>query len=295
MLGFGFVIYRGYRNKKKANNLLEYQFKQINEKNLIIEEKNKDITDSIQYAKRIQDAMLPNPKELNSFFKDSFVFYKPRDIVSGDFYWFAEIDNVAVLAVADCTGHGVPGAFMSIVGHDILNQLILEKNMRSPSEILTELDKKVCSALNKKEADTEYQDGMDIALCVFNKNSNKMVYAGANRPAFVIPDGFGQMVEIPANKYSIGGTQESSSKIFKEYEYELNVHDKVYLFSDGYADQFGGDKYKKFKSANFRKMLLSIAKYPLNRQNEVINDTLDEWIGQMEQTDDVCVVGVMIK
>ncbi|MFI5203001.1 MAG: tetratricopeptide repeat protein [Flavobacteriales bacterium] len=295
MVVMGVVVYRGYRNKKKANILLEDQFRQINEKNLIIEEKNKDITDSIQYAKRIQEAMLPNPKDLNSFFKDSFVFYRPRDIVSGDFYWFADLEEEAILAVADCTGHGVPGAFMSIVGQDILNQLILEKGLRKPSQILMELDKKVCYALNKKATNSEYQDGMDIALCVFDKKANKMRFAGANRPAFIIPDGFGEIVELPANKFSIGGSEESSCKVFYEHEKQLNVHDKVYLFSDGYSDQFGGEKFKKFKSANFRKMILSVAKYPLNRQNEVINDTLEEWRGQMEQTDDVCVVGVMIK
>jgi serine phosphatase RsbU (regulator of sigma subunit) len=215
--------------------------------------------------------------------------------VSGDFYWFAELEDEAILAVADCTGHGVPGAFMSIVGQDTLNQLILEKGIRRPSEILMELDKKICYALNKKSAGSQYQDGMDIALCVFDKKNNKMKFSGANRPAFIIPDGMGDIVELPPNKFSIGGSEESSCKVFYEHEHALKAHDKVYLFSDGYSDQFGGISNKKFKSANFKKMIISVAKYPLHRQNEVINDTMEEWRGQMEQTDDVCVVGVMIK
>lgn len=279
-------------NKRKSNRLLAKQFTEIQHKNVIIQEKNKDITDSINYAKRIQEAVLPLPEELNSFFSESFVFFRPKDIVSGDFYWFTQWEDKAILAVGDCTGHGVPGAFMSIIGHDLLNQVVMEDQVTQPSDILATLDKRISATLNKKGSKKEYHDGMDIAICLFDRGRKKLYFAGANRP-LVIKKG-SDLVELPASKFAIGGTQDSREKKFNQHEYMLEADDVVYLFSDGYHDQFGGVTGKKLKYHQLKQYIRGLSQARVSEHHSFFARMFDDWKGDLEQVDDVCVIGIKL-
>jgi serine phosphatase RsbU (regulator of sigma subunit) len=293
VLGLIIAIISGiaFFNKRKTNQLLSRQVNEINYQNAVIKEKNKDITDSIQYAKRLQEAVFPEANTLNNHFAESFVLFRPKDIVSGDFYWFEEVKGKTILAVGDCTGHGVPGAFMSILGHNLLNQIIIEQGLSDPAEILRLLDKQVSHALNKKGR-KDYNDGMDIALCVIDKTQKQMSFAGANRPLVVkTKDG---LKELKPNKFPIGGNEEDRCKVFHKQELPLNDSDVLYLFSDGYYDQFGGPNGKKFKYKRLIEQISGIASKPLKEQEIILSSTLENWRGNLEQLDDICVVGVRI-
>jgi len=279
-------------NKRKTSRLLGKQVSEINYQNSVIKEKNKDITDSIQYAKRLQEAVFPEVDILNGYFAESFVLFRPKDIVSGDFYWFEQAGDKTVFAVGDCTGHGVPGAFMSILGHNLLNQIILEYGITNPAEILRMLDKQVSNALNKKGTKKEYNDGMDIAICVLDKKKKSLLFSGANRP-LVIKRG-PELIELKPNKFAIGGIQDDSCKLFTQQEIPAMENDIFYLFSDGYYDQFGGPKGKKFKYRQLVEKIVSIGNKPLEEQKNILAETLESWQGNLEQVDDVCVVGVKI-
>jgi len=279
-------------NKRKTSKLLSKQVGEINYQNAIIKERNKDITDSIQYAKRLQEAVFPEANKLNEYFAESFVLFRPKDIVSGDFYWFEEVDNKTIIVVGDCTGHGVPGAFMSILGHNLLNQIILEDKISSPGKILNLLDKRVTNALNKRESKEEYNDGMDMVICVVDKINNKLEYAGANRP-LVIRRG-AELLELKPNKHAIGGIQDSTCKLFSQQEIAIQTNDVLYMFSDGYYDQFGGPRGKKFKYKQLTSSILSMASESLEEQKNILSSTLETWRGNLEQVDDVCVIGVKI-
>lgn len=281
-----------FLNKRKTSKILSKQVNEINHQHSIIKEKNKDITDSIQYAKRLQDAVFPEPSVLNKFFSESFVFFRPKDIVSGDYYWFEQTEDKIFVIVGDCTGHGVPGAFMSILGHNLLNQIILEEKITDPAEILRTLDKRVSNALNKKGAKKEYNDGMDIAICVIDKTKNVLGFSGANRP-LIIKRGQ-ELIELKPNKFGIGGIEDDRCKLFGKHEMEVKESDILYLFSDGYYDQFGGPNGKKFKYKNLVEHISSISSKPLAQQEEILSNTFQNWQGNLEQLDDVCVVGVKI-
>lgn len=281
-----------YFTKRKSNQLLNLQLAEINRQNLIIAEKNKDITDSIQYARRIQEAVLPPAEQLNEFFRDSFVFYRPKDIVSGDFYWFNANSEQAIIAVGDCTGHGVPGAFMSIIGHDLLNQIVLEEAVHQPREILRLLDIRVSTTLNKRGQQQEYQDGMDIAICHFDKKSSILTFSGANRPLIIKRNA--DIIELSPNKFPVGGNQDETCKVFYQHEIELSHQDITYLFSDGYADQFGGTNGKKFKYQQLKMYLKNITTDSFPAQLNNIAQVFDNWKGELEQVDDVCVIGVKL-
>ncbi len=253
----------------------------------IIESKNKDITDSIRYARRIQESILPSQilikKELNCF-----ILYKPKDIVSGDFYWFAVKDDLIIIAAVDCTGHGVPGAFMSVLGNSILNQIVNENDIVNPSEILFQLDKRVRNAL-QQSADGKSQDGMDIGLCVIDKVNQKMGYAGAKRPLYLVRDG--ELSEIKVNKISIGGKIEEQP-VFESVVLQMQANDMIYLSTDGYADQFGDAGKGKYMTKNFKKRLLSIQSDHLSTQAQTLDTEIDQWRGTEKQTDDILVIGV---
>jgi len=279
-------------NKRKTSKLLSKQVSEINYQNAIIKEKNKDITDSILYAKRLQEAVFPLTQRLNEYFAESFVLFRPKDIVSGDFYWFERVKDNTIIIVGDSTGHGVPGAFMSILGHNLLNQIILEELTLNPSDILTMLDKRVTSALNKKGSSEEYNDGMDIGVCVINKNEKKLYYAGANRP-LIIKRG-NSLFDLKQNKFAIGGVRTTSFKEFTQHEIEYQENDILYMFSDGYYDQFGGPNGKKFKFKQLHELLLSNSSKPMQEQLQILNSAFENWKGNLEQVDDVCVVGVKI-
>jgi serine phosphatase RsbU (regulator of sigma subunit) len=277
--------------KQKTAKLLAQQVEQIHHKNLEIQEKNKDITDSIQYAKRLQDAVFPDPKELSNFFSESFVLFRPKDIVSGDFYWFEYFENEAILVVGDCTGHGVPGAFMSIMGHNLLNQIVLEEEIYEPSKILGELDKRVSATLNKKTGKDEHHDGMDIAVCLIRKSQKRVIYAGANRPLVI--NRAQSIIEIKPDKFAIGGAFNTGKKVFTDKEVKLDDNDVMFMFSDGYQDQFGGPKGKKYKYKNLQELFISV-KGNLNEQAELFDKSFEEWKGAHEQIDDVTVVGIKL-
>lgn len=263
---------------------------EIEEQKKLIEEKNKDITDSINYAKRIQDAILPEQPLLNKLFVDSFVLFKPKDIVSGDFYWFAEQNGIKIIAAADCTGHGVPGALMSMIGSNILNKLVLEKGITQPELILNELNEEVRTALKQKESTSETRDGMDISI--ISISDNQLQYAGAHRPLFIVSNR--ELQEIKANKFSIGGIQQEENRTFTNHIVTLQKNDALYLSSDGFADQFGGINGKKLMTKTFKELLISIQNKKMNEQKEFLNDAIENWKGPREQVDDILVIGIKI-
>lgn len=282
---FAFVLFRGNIQKKKANLALSLAYQEI-------EEKNKDITDSINYSKRIQDASL-SPKELRyKLFPDAFVMFKPKDIVSGDFYWYAEKDGKRLIASCDCTGHGVPGALMSMIGNNILNQIVNEKGITSPDEVLNQLHYEVRKALKQEEQSTT-QDGMDIALITFN-NETEIEYAGAQRPLWIVKSGEGTLSEIKAEKLSIGGYQSGPERKFIKHSISLSKGDCIYIFSDGYADQFGGLEEKRFMSKRFKNLLLANYTKPMLEQTTILVETIEAWKGIYEQVDDILVIGLRV-
>lgn len=259
--------------------------KEIQDKNAIIEQKNKDITDSINYAKKIQQAILSDIDEIKSYLPESFILLKPKDIVSGDFYWFTHRNNVTLVAAVDCTGHGVPGGFMSMIGNTFLNEIVGEKGIMQPDQILNELREKVIHALRQKGDLLESKDGMDIALCAIN--GNKLLFSGANNPLWLVRKN--QIKEFSADKQPIGIYP--NSKPFTLHTEDLQKGDTLYIFSDGYADQFGGPKTKKFGYRNFRDLLISIHDKSMEEQKKILDETIEKWKAQLDQVDDILIIG----
>lgn len=277
------VIFYGYKRKQKMNRILELQ-------KSIIEEKNKSITDSIRYAKNIQEAILPDVDVLNSAFKEYFIFYKPKDIVSGDFYWVASKKDKVYFAAADCTGHGVPGAFMSMIGNTLLNDIVNEKQVSLPSEILFNLREGVIRSLKQKGTEGETKDGMDIALCCLHKD-RKLEFSGANNPCWVIRHG--EYMELKGDKQPIG-IYAGDARSYHTHSVQLEPDDLVYVFTDGFADQFGGEKGKKFKYKKLKELLLANFHLPLVKQQELLLATYESWRGSLEQVDDILIMGIRV-
>ncbi len=269
---------------EKAMNL-----KNLKDAHREIEEKNKSIMDSIQYAKRIQEAMLPRLGLLSNVFPESFVVYKPKDIVSGDFYWIGQKGNKFIIATADCTGHGVPGAFMSMIGYSLLNEIVYRNNIIQPSEILKKLNNGVRSFLH---TDSVAQDGMDISICSIDRITNKLNFSGANRPLIHFKkEG---LDIIKGNKYGVGGLQFEDEREYTNHEILFNKEDSIYMFTDGIVDQFGGENAKKMMSANFINLLKSKQSLKMPEQKQVLTQYFEEWQGKLEQTDDVLLIGVKL-
>jgi len=278
---FTIVITRSYRQIRFANASLHQQKK-------IVEEKNTEILDSINYAKRIQSAILPTNKIINSLLADCFVLYKPKDVVSGDFYWMEKKGDTVLFAAADCTGHGVPGAMVSVICNSGLNRSVREFGLTEPGEILNKTRELVIKEFEKSEE--EVKDGMDIALC--SLNGSELKYAGANNPLWIIRKGSDEIEQVKADKQPIG--KHENLEDFNTSTIQVNQGDLIYLFSDGYADQFGGDKGKKLKASNFKKLLLEILEDSMEEQMRKIDEAFESWKGELEQLDDVCVIGVRI-
>jgi serine phosphatase RsbU (regulator of sigma subunit)/flavodoxin len=256
-----------------------------------IAQKNKDIVDSINYALKIQSAMLPPTEEIKSSFKDIFILFKPKDIVSGDFYFHTRVGKKILIAVVDCTGHGVPGAMMSMIGNDLLNNIVHERDITVPSDILDNLHDGVIKALKQDTAHLESKDGMDVALMSFDLEKSELQYAGAYRPLYVVRSG--AITEYKANKFPIGNiSQERSS--FTNHTIQLQKDDCIYAFSDGYADQFGGPNGKKFMIKKFQNLLLEINPLPIDEQYKRVSKTIDDWRGIYEQVDDMLVIGIRV-
>jgi serine phosphatase RsbU (regulator of sigma subunit) len=265
--------------------------KTISEQKLHLAEKNKDITDSLNYAKRIQTAKLPKQEEIESAFPDSFVLFRPKDIVSGDFYFFHRDKNHACIAAADCTGHGVPGAFMSMIGSEKLGDA-LQTGVATP-EILNYLNKGIKSSLRQSDSDDSTRDGMDIAFCSVDLNSLTVNYTGAQRPIWILRKNQNEIEEIKATKKSLGGRTEDNQR-FDLHTIQLQRGDSFYLFSDGYADSFNGENGKKLTTKRFRELLLSVKDQPMRDQKSFLENFISEWSGVTEQVDDILVIGIRL-
>ncbi|MBI2968032.1 MAG: SpoIIE family protein phosphatase [Bacteroidetes bacterium] len=259
----------------------------------VIEAKNRDILDSINYAKRIQDALLPHPPVIRKMFRNYFILYKPRDIVSGDFYWCAEKNGKMLITAADCTGHGVPGAFMSMIGHQLLNEIVGEKAIVTPALILENLRQGIIRALGQTGQTGEQKDGMDMALLALDYQNMTVEYAGANNPLYIVRGG--EVLETKADKMPIG-IYGGIYKIFTNHTIPLQKGDKLIMSSDGYGDQFGGPDGKKFMKKRFKELIISVADQPMERQKEVLDKTIEDWktTGNTAQMDDILVIGIEI-
>ena len=279
LFGLIYFIWRNYRNKKKANVLLKAQRDQI-------AYQKKHITDSINYARKIQAAILPS-MELFSEKLDHFVLFKPRDIVSGDFYWVEEVDRQMIIIAADCTGHGVPGAFMSMLGVSLLNEIVLTEKVVRPNRILDALRIKVIEALKQKN-ESRIMDGMDMAVCNFHRERRLLLYSGAVNPLYLISQG--ELLQIRADNMPVAIHEVMDP--FSLHQVELKKGDTFYIFSDGFADQFGGPMQKKYMARNLRKFLLSIQERPMMEQGELLGAEFDTYRAGNEQVDDVLVIGV---
>ena len=308
MLGiFLIFVYRALKVKKKTNSQLSEKNNLIERQKELVEEKNKEITDSITYAKRLQSAILPPLEMLHGEFKDSFVHYRPKDVVSGDFYWIEKQGDLIFIAAADCTGHGVPGAMVSVVCSNALNRSVNEFKLSSPAEILNKTRDLVITTFAK--SGDNVKDGMDICLCAFDKKNGKVIFAGANNPLWIIRenrhlteeqlsteknfthDGY-SLLEIKSSKQPVGLYEGMVD--FVEIEIPVIEGDTYYLSTDGYADQFGGEKGKKLKYKNFKKLLLENAQRTGDEQNLILDNFMNEWKRDYEQLDDICVIGVRV-
>lgn len=275
----GYALFTFLTAQKKTQRMLTSQMK-------IVKKQKQEITDSILYAKRIQSAILPPFKLIHSQLKNHFILYEPKDIIAGDFYWLEQIENKILFAVADCTGHGVPGAMVSVVCNNALNRSVREYKLTDPGQILDKTREIVMQEFEKSEE--EVKDGMDIALC--SLAGNKLEYAGAHNPLWIIRNG--KILENKANRQPIGKLDNPLP--FTTHNIDLEEGDVIYLFSDGYIDQFGGEDGKKFKPKAFRQLLLSIQNESITEQKKIIQSTFETWKGDREQIDDVCIMGVRI-
>jgi serine phosphatase RsbU (regulator of sigma subunit) len=355
VLGFAIVLFRLFILKKKANKIiiekneaLQLAYEEINtqkeeiivqrdsilEQKEIIEEHQKEIEDSINYAKRIQQATIPDFEQLFNAgkqysessnqnpvprlpFTEYFILFKPKDIVSGDFYWATQINEWLIVTVADCTGHGVPGAFMSMLGISFLNEIVRKKEIVKASDILDQLRTTVIDALKQKGDSGEQKDGMDISLSVINTETYEMQFAGANNPCWIVssrqstvdsaqsavgslqskesgqqPTANSQLLELKPDKQPIG--IHTNMQPFSNQNYQLQKGDIIYLMSDGFEDQFGGPSRKKFLAKNLKNLLIANSQYPISDQKQTLETTINEWIGNEEQIDDITLFGIKI-
>ncbi|MFH2141761.1 MAG: two-component regulator propeller domain-containing protein [Bacteroidota bacterium] len=295
-----FVVYyifkfrtRKLRNANQALRIKQMAALEIAKQKEELSIKNKNITDSINYAKRIQEAMMPSEYLFKKLLTQSFILYKPKDIVSGDFYWIAEKNNKIFIAAVDCTGHGVPGAFMSIIGFDLLRNITKDQGIENPAQILNQLNNGVIETFSKHSESQEVKDGMDVSLCVINKNQKQIEYSGAMNPLYIIRNN--KVIEIKGNRFSVGtiGFGQMSEK-FENHIIPYNDGDMVYIFSDGYQDQFGGPLGKKFKFRRFRHLLLTINNLPIPKQKAFLDENIESWRGELEQVDDILIIGMRL-
>jgi phosphoserine phosphatase RsbU/P len=275
-------------NLKEANQTLE---EKVIERTKMIEAQKSEITASIQYARRIQNALLPRDEDFERAFPSYFVLSKPKDIVSGDYYWLGVKDDKIIISVADCTGHGVPGAFMSLLGVSFLNEIHNKSVTIRANEILNQLRDHVIKSLHQTGKSNEARDGMEIAICVIDKVKNKLQFSGAFRPLYLIRKG--EIHEMNGDNMPIGLYEEEDIS-FTNKEMQFERGDQVYLFTDGYIDQMGGDIRKPFRSHNFKKLLLDIHNFPMSEQKEILEKNYNDWRGMNDQLDDILIVGIKI-
>jgi len=279
-----FVILRSFLQNRKANRILA-------EQKIAIESRNNKITDSIDAAQRIQKVLFPPKKMMDEILPDYFIFNKPRDIVSGDYYWLAKKEEKTILAVADCTGHGVPGAFMSLLGITFLNEIVNETNVLSANDILSQLREQVIRSLRQIGEKFEQRDGMDISLCIFNFESGAMQFAGAFSSMYLIRDR--KLIELKGDNMPIGISVRKDQP-FTNKEMQLERNDFIYLCTDGYADQIGGPRRKTYRSKYFKELLLNIHERSIGDQKNILEDTFENWRGDIEQIDDILIIGIRV-
>ncbi|MEL7001108.1 MAG: tetratricopeptide repeat protein [Bacteroidota bacterium] len=284
----GVIVFLQHRKniyKSRTNQLLK-------EQNAEIIQKNKNIMDSILYAKNIQDAILPEYKKIQEVFQDAFVLSKARDVVSGDFYWFAEKGDKVIIAAVDCTGHGVPAAFLNVLGNTVLNQIVEEQNIIEPAAILQEMNRRVLTSLKNEKMHKPADHGMDIGICLFDRRKKTLSFAGAKRPLYYYNNR--QLNILKGDHYPVGGFLYEEHREFNQHELMLNTDDSIYLFTDGIVDQFGGAEDKKFMYSRFQDMINQVVEKPMNDQQVAIENTIREWQGSNEQTDDILLIGVRV-
>lgn len=269
------------KDKEQALDLIERQ-------KVELEIRDKNITDSLNYAQRIQEALLPSEAYFRKYIKDSFIFFKPKDIVSGDFYWIGEKGDKIFVVTADCTGHGVPGALMSMIGLEIIEKTINEDNIETPAQILSVLNKGLKKTFSReKNVGTIIRDGMDIGLCVIDIKRKKIEYSGAFIPLYLIRDN--TLIEMKGDKLIIG--MNPTDIPYASHKLDLLEDDIFYMFSDGYVDQFGGSENKKFMYRRFRYLLMTIHRFPVNDQKAILEDNIRTWMNENIQIDDLTVIG----
>lgn len=301
LIGFLFLIYMHYREKRKTN--------------ILLNERNKKITDSINYASRIQKSILLPENEIKKILPQSFIYYQPRDIVSGDFYWFAEVEEgrllsepiekndelrstadskLIIVAAVDCTGHGVPGAFMSLVGNSLLNEIIHEKHIIQPDSILKSMHSGVLKALHQKEEVSLIQDGMEMSICVVNLDKKQIEFSGAMNPIYIVKNNIVHIIkpDIQAIGGRGSGARKNTEVEFTKQVIPIEKNMSVYMFTDGFADQFGGPENKKFNTTQFKNLLLNIHTMDMGMQKQAIEQTIKKWKGDFKQTDDMLVIGL---
>jgi serine phosphatase RsbU (regulator of sigma subunit) len=288
VLALAFFILRGYNQKQKANQLLEEKNTTIENQKQIVEEHQKEIIDSITYAKRIQEAILPPEKYVKDHLPESFILYQPKDIVAGDFYWMEIMNDIVFIAVADCTGHGVPGAMVSVVCSTALNRAVKEFGILETGKILDKVTELVIETFERSDSDVK--DGMDISLIAINKKTKQVQWSGANNPLWYIDNGI--LIEVKADKQPIGKFE--NNKPFNSHLISYNEGNVFYLFTDGYADQFGGPKGKKFKYAQLKELIIANHLKAISEQQRILSETLTSWKGNMSQVDDICIIGIKV-
>lgn len=293
VLTIRFIVLRREKYLREAQErlklALDERTKEVVEQKELLEEKNKDITDSIQYARNIQRAMLPPIDILKNFFNETLVYYKPRDIVSGDFYWVEKFENTIVVSCADCTGHGVPGAFMSLIGSTLLKEVSGKKHVQCSRDVLLHLDDELRRMLHR-QGEVAIQDGMDIVVFDYNVVTRMIKIASANRPVLFFHKG--EWLDLKGDRQSIGGAENSTKKDFNQYEFKVEDGDIIYLFSDGITDQFGGDHGKKLKRSGLLAWLKEITHYSMEEQRNILKQNFKNWKGEREQLDDIILLGI---
>ena len=323
MLSLSILLFINFRQKQRNNDKMTFQKLDMErqrseltfqrdeleiQKNLVIHQRDKimtmltDLGESIDYARKIQQALLPSDIALEILLGDYFLLFQPRESVGGDFYWVAQYEHLTFFAVGDCTGHGVPGGFMSMLGVSLLNELVSRSECASPSRVLWSLREMIIKALNQTGLDEDSQDGMDIALCMYNPQNHHLVYSGANLSLIIAtatpPEPSekvsvqGNIVELKPDRMPVAFYQRMDD--FYEHNIVLNPGDLIYLFSDGYSDQFGGPMNKKFGYTTFRNLLTKVSKQPFDRQKNIVWNEFDKWKGIENQTDDVIVMGIKL-
>jgi serine phosphatase RsbU (regulator of sigma subunit) len=289
-----------FRQLKMLNRRLEQKVKkrsaELVSQKQILEETNLKIKDSIQYAKHIQDSILVPEEEIGQYIPDLFIYNKPRETVSGDFYWFSRVKNILVIAAIDCTGHGIPGAFMSMIGHTLLNNIVNEMHILMPSQIMKYLNRGVKELLHQKISETHAQDGMDLALCTINPDTRTLQYCGAKNPLYLVRGD--KMETIRADPWSVGGLKKrfgpDSEVQYTNHVINMDGPVSIYMLTDGYLDQFGRQQEKKFNIYRFLRMLIKISHKPMEEQKEILSRTMEEWKGDQRQIDDMLVIGMRI-